>query len=274
MNKVFSKYDFKKRLTSMVKLDLRRFFTSKFIYIIIGSCLIAPILILVMTKMMEGSPLTDQNGNPMLDEFGNPILMEGFKNVWQMIGSISGNSANMSMDITSMCNINMVFMAITVLVSMFISQEFRSGYAKNLFTVRSSKVDYVVSKSIVSFIGGTFMILAFFIGSLLGGVISGTSFEMHDFNVSNIVMCLISKIGVVLVFSSIFVLMSVVGKEKFWMSLIGGLAVSMLLFMMIPIISPLNATIFNVILSLVGGLIFSIGLGVISNIVLKKTRLI
>jgi ABC-type transport system involved in multi-copper enzyme maturation permease subunit len=123
----------------MTKLDFRRLFTSKFFYIIVGSCLIAPILILVMTQMMEGSPMTDQHGNPILDELGNPVLMEGFKNVWQMLGSVSSTEAGMSMDITSMCNINMVFMTIIVLISIFISSEFRSGYAKNLFTVRSDK---------------------------------------------------------------------------------------------------------------------------------------
>ena len=53
-----------------------------------------------------------------------------------------------------------------------------------------------------------------------------------------------------------------------------GLGIGMLLFMMIPIISPLDATIINVVLSLVGGIMFSIGLGAISNFILKKIRLI
>ena len=274
MNKTFEKFSFKKRLTSMIKLDFRRLFTSRFFYIIIGSCLVAPILILVMTQMMEGSPMTDQHGSPILDEFGNPVLMEGFKNVWQMLGSLSSTDAAMSMDITSMCNINMIFMTITVLISIFISLEFRSGYAKNLFTVRSNKVDYVVSKTLIGFVGGAFMVLAFFFGSLIGGAIAGVSFEMEGFNIVNIIMSVLSKIGLVLVFASIFVLMSIVGKEKLWLSLVAGLGVSMLLFMMIPIVSPLDATIVNVVLSFVGGVLFSIGLGALSNVILKKSRLV
>ena len=268
------KFNLKKRLVSMLKLDTRRLFTSNFFYILIATCLIIPILILVMTKMMEGSPMNDQYGNPLLDEFGNPILMEGFKNVWQMLGSLSGEEQTMSMDIVSMCNINMMFFAIAVLICTFVSQEFRSGYVKNLFAVRSNKVDYVISKTLVGFIGGTIMILAFFIGSLLGGAIAGISFEIEGFNIINIIMCLLSKVGLVLVFSSIFVVMSVVGKEKLWVSLLAGLGVSMLLFMMIPIVSPLNATIMNVILSFVGGGLFAIGLGIISNLILKRTNLI
>ena len=49
---------------------------------------------------------------------------------------------------------------------------------------------------------------------------------------------------------------------------------SMLMFMMVPIISPLDSTIINVIFSFVGGLLFSIGLGVVSNKILNKTRLV
>lgn len=275
MNIKFESFSFKKRLKSMISLDIRRLFTSKSFYIIICSCLIAPILILLMTSMMAGNPMTDKNGNIILDELGNPVYMEGFKNVWQMIGSVSSNNgAAMGMDIVSMCNINMVFMVIAVLVCMFVSADFRSGYAKNLFTIRSDKKDYVISKTIIGFIGGSLMLIFFFVGSLLGGAISGISFEMEGFNAFNIIMCMITKIGLVFVFASIFVVMSVVGKDKLWLSLIAGLGVSMLLFMMIPIISPLNANIMNVVLGILGGVIFAFGMGAISNIILKKTSLI
>jgi ABC-type transport system involved in multi-copper enzyme maturation permease subunit len=275
MTKRFEKFSFKNRLISMIKLDFRRLFTSSFVYIIIGSCLIVPILILVMTKMMEGSPMTDQYGNAILDEFGNPILMEGFKNVWQMLGTVGGAETAMSMDLTSMCNVNMVFITITVLISIFVSQEFRSGYAKNLFTVRSNKTDYVISKTLIGFIGGMVMVISFFVGSLLGGAISGISFEFpNDVTLTNIIMCLLSKLGLVSVFASIFVLTSIIGKDKLWLSLVCGLGISMLLFMMISIVSPLNATLVNVILSFIGGLIFSIGLGTASKAILDKSRLV
>ena len=274
MDKKFEKYCFKKRLASMVSLDFKRLFMSKFFYIIIGSCLLAPILILIMTKMMEGSPMNDQYGNPILDEFGNPVLMEGFKNVWQMLGTVSGANTGMSMDITSMCNINMLYFAITVFVSLFIGQEFKSGYSKNLFTMRSSKKEYIFSKSIVSSFAGMLMVLAFFLGIMIGGAVSGVSFELVDVNIMNIIMCLLAKLGLVLVFVGIFVIMSVLGKDKIWLSMITGFAVSMLLFMMIPIISPLNSTIVEVLMSFVGGLLFIFGLGLVSTKILEKTNLV
>jgi hypothetical protein len=46
------------------------------------------------------------------------------------------------------------------------------------------------------------------------------------------------------------------------------------MFMMIPIVTPLNATIVNVLLCLVGGALFSVGIGVGSKAILSKTSLV
>ena len=64
------------------------------------------------------------------------------------------------------------------------------------------------------------------------------------------------------------------GREKIWLSLISRLGVSMLLFMMIPIVSPLNSSIINVILCFTGGVLFRIGLGSISKLILTKSKLV
>ena len=47
----------------------------------------------------------------------------------------------------------------------------------------------------------------------------------------------------------------------------------MFLFMMIPMITPLDAGIMNVILCLAGGVLFSFGVGVVSRQVLRKSDL-
>ena len=60
------------------------------------------------------------------------------------------------------------------------SDDFKSGYAKNLFAVRAGKGDNVISKTLVCFVGGALMLLAFFIGTVLGGAISGLSFDAGE----------------------------------------------------------------------------------------------
>ena len=263
----FEHNSFGKRLKSMLKVDFRRMFTMPLLYIMVGICLVIPILILVMTTMMDGSVSV----NP---QTGVETVMEGFDNTWQAIGSVSGESSMMDMSLTGMCNINMLYFFVAVLVCVFVSEDFRSGYAKNLFTVRAKKSDYVISKTLVCFVGGALMILSFFIGAMLGGAISGLPFDTGIAGISGIVMCMLSKLLLVAAFVPIYLLMSVAAKQKLWMSLVGSLMIGMLFFMMIPMLTPLDATIMNVVMCLAGGALFSMGFGAISNMVLKKTSLV
>ena len=263
----FEKNTFKKRLSSMLGIDFRRMFTSPLFYIMVGASLVVPILILVMTTMMDGTVSVDP-------QTGKETVMEGFKNVWQIIGSVSGGEQAMAMDITSMCNINMMFFIFAVFVCLFVGEDFRSGYVKNLFTVRSKKDDYVISKTIVCFVAGACMIVAFFVGAMIGGAFASLPFALEGATVFNVIMCLLSKILLVGIFSAIYILASVFAKQKLWLSLILSFGIGMLMFMMIPIITPLNSTIINVVLCFVGSSLFSFGIGIGSKAILDKTSLV
>ncbi|MDE6598005.1 MAG: ABC transporter permease [Clostridia bacterium] len=253
MQTQFEKTSFLKRLKSMFKVDFKRAFTMPLIYIMAGVSLVMPILMLVMTSMMGG-----EDGS-------------AFTSVWQSIGSVSGSG--MSMDMTAMCNINLLYFLIAVFVCIFVAEDFKSGYVKNLFTVRSKKSEYVISKSVVGFTGGVIMILAYFIGAMLGGAIAGLSFGTEA-GAGGIVACMFSKIFLVAVFVSIALILSVVGKQRLWISVLGSIAAGALLFTMLPMMSPLDAGFLNVIMCLAGGALFGAGLGAISNVILNKTSLV
>lgn len=260
---------FGKRLKTMLKVDFRRMFTMPLIYIIVAACFVMPVLILVMTTMMDGSVTV----NP---QTGVETVIEGFDNTWQIIGSVSTASAEaaMEMSMVSMCNINMLYFFISVLVCLFVSEDFRSGYAKNLFTVRAKKNDYVISKTLVCIFGAALMILAFFAGSLVGGAVAGLPFEMVGFTAGNLVMCVLAKVLIVAVFVPIYLCMSVIAKQRAWMSILLSMMVGMFLFMMIPMLSPLDATVVHVLGCAAGGVLLSIGLGAVSNKILKSTSLV
>ena len=87
-------------------------------------------------------------------------------------------------------------------------------------------------------------------------------------------MCVFSKILLAAVFVPIYLIMSVVAKQKLWLSLILSFMVGMFLFMMIPMLTPLDATVMHVVFCLAGGALFSVGLGMISDQVLQKTSLV
>jgi len=262
----FEKISFAGRIKSMLNVDFRRMFKSKLFYILIACFLVMPILMTVMMSMMDGSVSV----NP---QTGVETIMEGPENAWQNIGTLPGEPLGGD-EIFMMCNINMAFMGVAVFVCLFISDDFRSGYAKNLFTVRAKRGEYVVSKTVSGFLCGTFMLLAYFIGAMLGGAISGLSFDLAGLTAGNIVMCMLAKVFLMLVFVSIFTLISVAAKQKAWLAICGSLGGGMLLFMMVSMITPLGSTFINVILCLAGGTLFAVGLGAISKTVLKKTSLV
>jgi len=265
----FEKCRFGKKMKSMLKVDFRRMFKSKLFYILIACALVIPILMTVMMSMMDGSVSV----NP---QTGVETVIHGPENAWQSIGTLptADGAAMGGMDVMAMCNINMMFMLVSVFICLFVSDDFRSGYAKNLFTVRAKRGEYVVSKTVSGFVCGAFMLLAYFIGAMLGGAISGLSFDLAGLTAGNIVMCMIAKVFLMLVFVSIFTLISVAAKQKAWLALCGSLGGGMLLFMMVSMITPLGSTFINVILCLAGGTLFAVGLGAASKAVLKKTSLV
>lgn len=150
---------FGRRLKSMLAVDFRRMFTMRLLYIMLGICLAMPVLTLVMTTTMSGGDTAgSQMGVETVMDSGNAkghtrgagrqtgggAAPEGFTNAWQAIGSVSGEGSAMNMNLMSMCNINMLYFFIAVLVCLFVSEDFKSGYAKNLFTVCPKKGDYVI----------------------------------------------------------------------------------------------------------------------------------
>lgn len=261
MNIKFEHFSFGKRLKSMLVVDFRRMFTMPLLYIMLGTSLVIPILVMVMTTMFDGTTSV----NP---QTGVETTIQGFENTWQGIASLS--TVGMTMDLTSMCNINLVFFMAAVLICIFIAADFRGGYAKNLFAVRAKKTDYVISKSLVGFAGGVLMLLAYFVGTVLGGAIAGLSFDPGIAGMNGVLMCMMAKVCLIAVFVPIYLLMSVIAKERLWLSLVGSLMIGMLFFMMIPALTPLDSTIVNVVLCLAGGVLFNIIFGVISNMILKK----
>lgn len=267
MEKKFSKNTFGRRLGSMLSVDSRRMFTTPLFYIMLGIAVTVPILILVMTTMMDGSVSV----NP---QTGEETVMEAFDYAWQIIGTTSSSSTEIEaaggMDMMSMCNINLLYFGVAVLSCLFVSADFKSGYSKNLFTVRAKKSDYIISKTIIGVVSAAILLIGFFVGTVIGGGIAGLPFSMEGFHVANLVMCIISKIFLMAVFVPIYLMTSVIVKQKTWLGIVLSLAVGMLLFMMIPSLTPLDATAMNVMLTFVGGALFSIGLGFISKLILKK----
>ncbi len=267
---------FSDRLCTLFRADGRRMVTTPLFWIMLGIALTVPILVLVMTSMVGG-----EEGGLM------------FRGTWQIIAQPAGDSMAMmaamgsamgggsadaaaagAMDMTSMMNINLVYFMTAVFVCLFIAEDFRSGYVKNLFTVRERKGDYAASKILIGILAGACFLGAFFVDGVLGGAVAGLSFDLGAAGAGGLVMCMIAKIALLGVFVPIFVTMSVIARPRSWMSILLSLFAGMLLFMMIPMMSPLDAGIMQAGLCLAGGAMFSLGLGAVSTGILKRVSLV
>ena len=246
----------------MFRTDFKRLCVTPMFYILLGIAFAMPILILVMTTAMSGTMPADLHSE-------TDAAAQTFTNTWQIISSAGG----MTMDITAMCNINLVYFMAGIFLCIFVGDDYRSGYAKNLFTVRARKTDYVASKSLIEFISGALMLIAFFIGAVFGGKIAGLPFDLPA-GAAGLVMCMLAKIFFMAVFSAIFLVMSAIGKRHTWLSILLSLFAGMLLFMTIPLMTPLNAEPMHVVMCLAGGILFSLGLGTVSNMILSKQDIV
>ncbi len=273
----FKKTSFGDSLRTMLKVDFRRMFKSRLFYVLIACALLIPVVMTVMLTVMDGSESVDPRT-------GEVTVLEGPESVWESIGTLpsdetvpvtEGDTAMGGMDLMAMCNINMMFMLVAVFICLFISDDFRSGFSKNLFTVRAKKGSYVVSKTLAGLVCGALMLVAYFVGALVGGAVSGLSFALvGGLTVANLIWCMLAKILLMLVFVSIFVIVSVAAKQRAWLAICGALGAGMLLFMTVSMITPLTSTPVHVLLCLAGGATFAFGLGVCSRLILKKTALV
>ena len=279
----FEKSRFASRMKTMLRVDFLRMFKSRTFYIILATALLVPVVMTVMLVMMDGQEST----NPQTGEI---TIMEGPEYVWESFGTLPTTdpapapeqpegdamaAMGGEMDVLAMCNINLVFMGVSVFICLFISDDFRSGYAKNLFTVRAKKGDYIISKTLAGFVCGALMLILYTVGALVSGLAMGLGFDLvGGLTVGNLVFCIVAKIMLMLVFVAIFTALAVLCKQRSWLSICLSVGGGMILFMMIPMITPLTATVMHAGICLVAGVLAAIVLGLFGKLILQKTSLV
>ena len=277
--RAFTQSPFAQRLGTMLAVDLRRMFSGSLLYLMLGISTVTPVLVLCMTTMFGGeagsaaaSNIAAANGTTTTGSAATTSATVLFTSVWQAIGSTS--SAGMSMDLTTMCNMNLVYFMAAVLVCLFVCADFSSGFAKNLFCVRARPSEYAASKVLVCWVAGALMLAAFFVGALLGGKLAGLSFAMDGFGVFNLVCCLLAKALLMGVFVGIYVVCATVAKRRTWMGMLLAFTVGMFMFMVISLVTPLDATPMHVLLCAAGAAIFGAGLAGAATQVLERTDIL
>ena len=260
---VQAKPTFGSRMRSMLKLDFYRLFHTPAFYIMLLVAALIPALILTTSGLEAPAPAV--GGAPVSTA---PAMV--IDNVWQLVESTGGSAvAENPLDFGGFANINMVFIFAGLLMAIFVAHDYSSGFVKNIFTVHSKKIDYVISKSVIGVFGGAGMIITYVIGAVVSGLIMGKSF---DVNVAGLVMCLVSKIFLMGIFCSLFLGIAVFFRSKFWLTITFTFLFGMILYPAASV-ATLSSTVATILITLVVGIVGSIAIGSVSGLILRKRDL-
>ena len=264
---VQAKPTFGSRMRSMLKLDFYRLFHTPAFYIMLLVAALIPALILT-TSGLE-APVTSAGGAVAATAPQTAPAMV-IDNVWQLVESTGGSAvAENPLDFGGFANINMVFIFAGLLMAIFVAHDYSSGFVKNIFTVHSKKIDYVISKSVIGVFGGACMIGTYVIGAAVSGLILGKSF---DVNMAGLVMCLVSKIFLMGIFCSLFLGIAVFFRSKFWLTITFTFLFGMILYPAASV-ATLSSTVATLLITLVAGMVGSIAIGSLSGLILRKRDL-
>ena len=194
----FESPSFAKRLKGMLGVDFYRLFHTPMFYIFLAIAAIIPAMILSMT----GMPGPD-------GEVTEPL----FTNTWQIVAA--DTPLYVVSDIGEYANMNMVFIFGGIMVSVFIGHDYKSGYVKQLFTTHAKKQDYMMSKTISCAFAMACMCVAYLIGGVTAGIISGTSFEV---NASSLIIAILGKMIMSLGWASLYTFLNVIFRRYFGLS--------------------------------------------------------
>ena len=187
------------RLKSMLGVDFYRLFHTPMFYIFLGIAAIIPAMVSALTTM------PDPNGKVM-----EPL----YSNVWQIIAA--KEPLYVINTIADYANMNMVFIFGGIMVSVFIGNDYRSGYVKQLFTTHAKKSDYMMSKTIVCAFAMASMCVTYLIGGIAGGLFAGYSLEV---NVPSLIIAIIGKMILSLGWASLYTFLNIIFRKYFGVSI-------------------------------------------------------
>ena len=263
---------FASRMRSMLKLDFYRLFHTPAFYIMLFIAAMIPALLLSTAGMDPAGSVTAPTVNSATITAPPAQASSSLEitNVWQLVESKGGSAiAENPLDFSGFANINMIFIFAGLLMAIFVAHDYSSGFVKNIFTVHSKKIDYVISKSAAGIFSGIGMIFTYVIGAVVAGLITGKDFDVE---ITGLVLCLLSKMLLMVVFCSLFLIVAVFFRNKLWLTIIFTFLLGMVLYPAASV-ATLSATAITILIALIAGVIGAIAFGSISTLILKKRDL-
>jgi len=270
-NEIFETPTFGSRVKSMLKLDFYRLFHTPVFYIMLAIAAMIPAMVLGLSVADTSTPQINSQYTANTPQ----TEMPAFDYSWQLIETSKNFSAEDggAFDLAGFANINMLYIFAGLLMAIFVAHDYSSGFVKNIFTVHSKKVDYVISKSAIGIFSGACMILTYVFGTVLAGALTGKSFLLGVSGFGGLVFCLASKTLLMGVFCSLFLSIAVFFRDKLWMTIVFTFLLGMMFYPVASFGTTLDSTIIAPLVSLVAGVAGAFSFGTVSNLFLKKRDL-
>lgn len=193
----FDSPSFFKRIKGMLGVDFYRLFHTPMFFVFLAIAAIIPAMVL---------------GTSGQDASGNSVSL--FTNTWQMVAAQT--PLYVISDIGEYANMDMVFIFGGIMVSIFIGNDYRSGYVKQLFTTHAKKQDYMISKTLTCAFAMACMCVTYLLGTVVSGIMIGASMKV---NIGSLIIAIIGKMVMSLGWASLYTFLNVILRKYFWISI-------------------------------------------------------
>lgn len=199
LNKLkFESPSFGERLKGMLGVDFYRLFHTPMFYIFLAIAALIPALILGTSGTAEGA---------------EPL----YGNMWNIIAANTPVYA--VSDMGEYANMNMVFIFGGIMVSVFIGHDYKSGYVKQLFTTHAKKQDYMMSKSITCAFAMVCMCIAYLLGGVAAGLLTGASFAV---DAGSLILAILSKMSMSVGWAGLYTFLNIIFRRYFGISIVSS----------------------------------------------------
>jgi ABC-type transport system involved in multi-copper enzyme maturation permease subunit len=166
-------------------MDLRRLLRGKTLYILIG------VLTSIVLSIVLMSPADTTVG--------------------ELLGGAVSESPEMEFMGASM-GVGAIYGLIGLIAMLFICNDYSSGFAKNIFSIHTSKWNYIVSKILTLMVASAIMIAAFIVEVFIFSLVSGRGIILE--NPLGLVAFLLQKLLVSGAFAAIYTFINVLTRNK------------------------------------------------------------
>ena len=196
----FDSPSFSKRIKGMLGVDFYRLFHTPLFYIFIVIAAVIPAMVL---------------GSSGMDTTGATTAV--YTNTWQMVAAKT--PLYIISDISEYANMNMIFIFGGIMISIFIGNDYRSGYVKQLFTTHAKKQDYMISKALTGAFSMVCMCVTYLLGTIGSGLFVGASM---DVNIPSLMIAILSKMVMSLGWASLYTFINVILRKYFGISIVSS----------------------------------------------------